>query len=157
MGYEIKVMLGKPSSHTFPEWKRSSTPYADGSGFEPERDENGKPVETGRVMNYFTKYAEVDMCKLGGQDDSLNRLIQHSFSLAKQHPDKVYYFYGRDGNSEVTEDRYGARMHPVPLKDLVRALNDLPDLEYRRLRWLKALVDSMSDDTEEMFAMFYGY
>lgn len=48
-------------------------------------------------------------------------------------------------------------MHPVPLKRLAETLNDLDDMEYRRLRWLKALVDEMAKDPEELQVMFFGY
>lgn len=156
MGYEIKAYIGK-TCRSFPEWKLTTTPYKDGSGFEPERDEQGAIVCTDRTEHPFMVYAMLDMCKLGYQDDPLNELISQSFQLAKDNSKDVHYFYGSDGNTTIKEDRYGATMHPVPLKELAEALNAMPNLEYRRLRWLKALVDSMVDDKEEMSVMFFGY
>lgn len=156
MGYEIKVIIGK-SCLSHPEWKQSSVPYSDGSGFEPERDTKGNPVLTGRTMQYFMPYVEIDMCKLGYDSDPLNDLIGISFQLARKNQQTVHYFYGSDGNIQITEDKYGAAMHPVPLKDLQTALNAITDMSYRRLKWLKALVDSMADDKEELQAMFFGY
>jgi len=157
MGYEIKAYIGKSTNCPMQEMKRTKIPYADGSGFEVERDEKGDVVYTDRWMCYFSVYAMVDMCKLGYQDDPLNELISLSFKQAKENPLQIHYFYASDGNTEVMEDRYGAKMSPVPLVALCAALEALDDLTYRRLKWLKALADSMLNDNENLEVMFFGY
>lgn len=157
MGYEIKILIGKSTNHPSLEIKRTTIPYADGSGFEPERDEKGSYVYTGNTEHWFQIYAMIDMCKLGYQSAPLNDLISESFSLAASKLSQIHFYYSDDGNTHIKEDRYGARMHPVPLKRLAETLNDLDDMEYRRLRWLKALVDEMAKDPEELQVMFFGY
>lgn len=157
MGYEIKVYIGKSTSSPMTEWKHTQVPYKDGSGFEIEYDEKGTPVVTGRLLHHFAVYAMVDLCKPGYQDDPLNELIALSFRQALERPDRVDYFYASGSNTEVTEDRYGARMSPVPLVALCAALAAMDDLSYRRLQWLKALADSMLQDSEQLEVMFFGY
>lgn len=156
MGYETKIIIGKSTSHPQRELKHTDVPYKDGSGFELERDDKGNFVPTGNTEHWFQIYATMDMCKLSG-DDPLNELIDISFKLARSHPEQIHFFYADDGNTKIKEDKYGARMFPVPLKDLALALSAISDISYRRLRWLKTLVDEMVKDRESLQVMFFGY
>jgi len=154
MGYEIKVLIGKSTSWPRQEMKRTNVRYKDDSGWEPELDDKGNYVYTDRTEHYFDVYAVMDMCKLGCQSDALNTLIGKSFALAKNNENQIHHFYASDGNTMIQEDRYGSRMHPVSLIELKEALDALPDMDYRRLRWLKALVDEMVKDKEPLQVMF---
>ena len=156
MGYEIRAYIGK-TVRSYPEWQLTDVPYPDGSGFHPARDEHGKVMHTDRTEHPFLVYAMVDMCKLGYQDDPLNDLIGKSFRLAKERPKDVHFFYGSDGNTPIKEDSYGAAMHPVPLAELAAAMAAMPDMSYRRLGWIKALIDAMAGDQEQLSVMFFGY
>lgn len=160
MGYEIKMMIGK-SSVRGPEYEHDmSKPFSDGSGYENKRDEKGNLLPTGRELIWFQIMAEVDLCKLGYQDDSLNRLIQKSHDDAKADAKHSYYVYGLDGNMEFSEDRYGSKLSPVPVTDVLAAMNEshpTENSEYRRTKWAKSLLAAMVDDSEQLEVMFWGY
>lgn len=157
MGYEIKMIVGKTALSGSPEYAQDkSKPFDDGSGFEWQRDERGNPVPTGRTMHWFQEMAMVDLCKLGYQDDALNRLIADSHKKAKTDPLNVHYFFGSDGNTQITEDRYGSGMTPVPIADVLAAMEKYADY-YRRTRWALALLRSMEEDAEGLEVLFFGY
>ncbi len=159
MGYEIKMMIGK-SGHTSAEREKDmAKPYSDGSGFETKKDKIGNDVLTGRTGHYFYVFVDFDLCKLGYQDDALNKLIQKSQDK-KRRSKHFYYFYGTgDGNNEIKQDNYGSQMYPVPIKKVMEAMRKTIDKNepYRRLEWAIALLESMSKDTEELEVMFYGH
>jgi len=158
MGYEIKCFIGK-SGQASPEWALSDKRYKDDSGFEPLKDAKGNTLYTGRTEHWFQIMAMVDLCKLGYQDDALNRLIHQSHKTAKDAiKTNVYYFYGEDGNTQVKEDRYGDGMWPVPVKDVLEAMKSVEDAQtYRRLVWAIALLEAMAKDPANLQVLFYGY
>lgn len=159
MGYEIKAIIGIPSSVSHPEHARSKQKkYSDGSGFKYLK-RKGKFIETGRTSHWFEVMCDLDLCKLGYQDDALNKLIQKSHESGKANAAKeFYYFYGIDGNTEITEDKYGAIMWPVPVAEVVAAIQaSLGDEPYRRLKWLLTLLKSMSARKHNIHVMFYGH
>ena len=159
MGYEIRIIVGKRCLSPSPEIAVDETkPYKDGSGFEPLRDEKGDYVYTGRNEQWFDAMAGVELCKLGHQDDALNRLIQASFQKAKDKKDHVIYFYGIDGNIKQTEDRYGAKMWPVPVTEVLEAMKQTESTAtYRRLQWAVALLEEMAKDPDQLEVLFYGH
>ncbi len=159
MGYEIKLIIGKASNVKSDEREKDLTkPYDDGSGYECKKDKDGNDVLTGRTLVWFNVMAELDLCKLGYQDDQLNRLIAQSHNTAKANPKTVHEFYGTtEGNQAATEDRYGSGLWPVPIRDVLTAIAGVEDQEYRRLKWAKALLESMADDPEELQVMFWGH
>ena len=155
MGYETKLIIGKATSQPRPELERDlSKPYSDGSGFECKMDDKGRYVETGRLEYYFSVYATIDLCKLGYQDDALNRLAKKSHKGSKS---KVYFFY--EGDKEMREDCYGEKMFPVPVAKVLKAMKASidPQEPYRRLEWAIALLESMVNDSEEIQVLFYGH
>lgn len=158
MGYEIKMFVGKVSLRG-KEWKLTDKRYDDDSGFEPERDDKGKIVYTDRTEHWFQVMAFVDLCKLGYQDDALNRLISDSFDTAKKHAKTdVHYFYGEDGNKKIVDDLYGAALWPVPVKDVLEAMKKSHGRsKYRRTDWAIALLVAMAKDTEQLEVIFYGH
>lgn len=157
MGYEIKAYIGKTDSDGN-EWALTKKRYKDGSGFEPQK-KDGQIVYTGRTSHWFQVYAMIDLCKLGYQDDALNRLISDTFKRAKDVSKTDYhFFYGTDGNTEIKEDRYGAPVGVAPLKTVLKAMQSTEDAKtYRRLVWAIALLKSMSKDGEQLEVLFYGY
>lgn len=158
MGYEIKMIVGK-TGLAMPEWKRSNRRYEDDSGYEPERDDKGNIVYTGRNEHWFQVMAMIDLCKLGYQDDPLNRIIAQSHKHAKDTTKTdVWFYYADDGNTHINEDHYGAAMSPVPVKDVLAAMKQSADAtKYRRLIWAIALLESMSTDPEDLEVMFFGH
>lgn len=161
MGYEIKMFIGKTTSVLRPEREIDpDEPYSDGSVFAPKKDADGKEILTGREEVWFKIMAEIDLCKLGYQDDALNRLITQSHADAKADATHVHYVFGLDGNKEFKKDRYGHKMHPVPVRTVLRAMEESHPAspnEYRRTKWAKALLASMGNDGEELEVLFWGH
>jgi hypothetical protein len=160
MGYEIKLIIGRASLLTSDEIKRDlEKPFKDGSGYEYAKDEKGGYVKTGRKEHYFQVYATLDLCKLGYQEDELNSLIARSHKEgARQAKTAFHYFYADDGNTQIVEDRYGSKMWPVPVGDVLNAVQRCEDAtKYRRLMWAIALLTSMKDDPQGVSVMFYGH
>lgn len=160
MGYEITMLVGKPSLSGDEFERDPENPHEDGSGFAYKMDGHGNPIKTGRVQVWFQVMAAVDLCKLGYQGDQLNAIIAKSFDTAKRNDRTVHYFYPpTEGNMRKTEDCYGCSLWPIPVKEVLAAINTLSDeaMGYRRLRWAKALLESMADDTEQLEVMFYGH
>ena len=157
MGYETKIIIGKSTTPT-PEWEEDKEhPFDDGSGFPYKMDKLGREIPTGRMETYFSVYAELDLCKLGYQDDELNRLAQKSHDKAKGK--QFWFFYGTDGNTRITEDSYGAGMTPMPIGKVLKAMKASIDKDdpYRRLAWAIALLESMAKDSEGLEVLFYGH
>lgn len=159
MGYEIKIIIGKATSVKHPEWDLSDKPYKDGSGFEPKRDAKGNILYTGRTECWFQVMATLDLCKLGYQKDPLNDLIAQSHQTAKEQAKTLFhYYYADDGNTKIVEDRYGAALWPVPVKEVLAAMKLSEDAKtYRRLIWAIALLESMVEDSEGLEVLFYGH
>lgn len=158
MGYEIKLILGKASALVSDEWKLSTKRYSDDSGFKLEEDEKGNIITTGRKEHWFHVMATVDLCKLD-YGSPLSALCSNSHKTAKENiGDTIHFYYSDDGNTQIKEDRYGAAMWPIPLKDLLRIAKTNPDAKtYRRLKWAIALAKSMADDPEELSALAFGH
>lgn len=104
---------------------------------------------------YFMTYATVDMCKIGSS-------ALFNLPTVNKTPDKKHwYFYSicGDGNTPVTEDRYGDMFQPVPLDDVITALEqDVHDSNYRRFKWALALLKSIKEtSTEELSVILWGH
>lgn len=105
---------------------------------------------------YFMLAATIDMCKLG-----------HSalFNLPWENetPDEQYwewYAPTGDGNTPVTEDCYGAKPRPVPIVDVLEALEEdmSNNPDYRRLKWAYHMLLSIHETSPEQFTvMLWGY
>jgi hypothetical protein len=161
MGYEIKMIVGRSTPQMSDEWARSKTPYKDLSGFEPKRDSKGNIVRTGRKLQWFMPYAEINLCKIGyREDDPLNKLIDETHQKVNAgNKNHAFYFYGIDGNIEQTADRYGQKFLPVPVKTVLHAMkaSQRKSEPYRRLAWAIALLEAMKDDAENLEVIFYGH
>lgn len=159
MGYEVKLLIGKPSLEREEIERDTEKPYDDGSGYEHKKDATGNYVKTGRREHWFNVMAEIDLSKLGGRDDALNRLISKTQAVAKEHiKERFYYFYGTDGNAKITEDCYGAPLWPVPVHAVLDAMRSSHKPgEYRRTDWAMALLEAMKDDPEKLQVIFYGH
>lgn len=160
MGYEIKLIVGK-ASHPCTEYEVEDQAILDDNlaYFPTKKDEKGAYIETGRIEVYFQTYAMVDLCCPGPDT--------HLLKLDWKNTDKhvVWYFY-EDGNTAVKQDGYGDSPQPIPVeeviealeKDLVESLEGYPGSEgdpdsggYRRFKWAIALLKSMDDDTQVLF------
>ncbi|MBT7080175.1 MAG: hypothetical protein HN929_01690 [Chloroflexi bacterium] len=101
---------------------------------------------------YFNVFAEIDLCKCG-HDSPVTNIDWGNYDNKK-----VWYFYGHDGNTHITEDFYGDRPKPVPVSVVLAALREAAEEEsYRRFDWAIALLSAMEDDPEELEVLFFGH
>lgn len=161
MGYEIQLLIGK-SCLRHDELKLDKKhPFKDGSGYPYLKAKNGDYVKTGRIESWFQIMAEVDLCKLGYQDDALNRLINETHRLGNENKGReCWYVYGiTDGNKTEREDRYGDALRPAPIKEVLKAMRESMDKThpYRRLVWAEALLSKMAKDPEGLEVIFWGH
>jgi len=140
MGYEINLMIGKLGLRG-PEYERDT----DGLYI---KDDHNNLTPTGRTESYFMQYASLDLCKPGYDS--------HIFNIASTNPDPKEVVYWYVGDTRITTDRYGEELRPVPILEVLEALQE-DDQEYRRFRWAVALLESMVDDSEEIHVLLYGH
>lgn len=69
------------------------------------------------------------------------------------------FIYADDGNTEITEDRYGEALKEIPLADAVKILEDAATKDdYWRYRPCIALLKSMQECGQgEIVVLHYGY
>ena len=60
-------------------------------------------------MRYATKLAEFDLGKVYGLSDHI-----------RNRPNTDCYYYADDGNTQITEDRYGERLKEIAVNDLAK-------------------------------------
>lgn len=162
MGYEVKLLIGHPSSFS-PEHERTTTPLIEGEGenayvWYPYKKDGEKYIPTGREESTFFIAAMVDMCKLD-YSGPIHKLI----TAAKNTDKKRIYKWFEGGNTEVSSDSYGDRYKPISISLVIKALEEEIKLEgdgwhYRRLPWALALLKSIKKTSKEEFSvLFYGH
>jgi hypothetical protein len=156
MGYELKLIIGKTSSTTQPVLARSTEKYEDGSGYKYLKDAKGNVIPTGRTETWFRDMAHIDLCCIG--TGSLSNLVTATQKGSKC-PKHTLYFFSDDGNTQITEDKYGAPFKAVPVKEVLKALQDQQKAEgpYRRYNWAIALLKSMVKDPDGLEVLFFGH
>lgn len=103
---------------------------------------------------YFAVYAALDMCKLGHESAVLDLDWQNK----EEGGDFWYHYHGTDGDIQRNEDYYGDKPKPVPIGDVIRALEmDMARTNYRRLRWAYELLRAMERDDENIAVLFFGH
>jgi hypothetical protein len=156
MGYEIKLFVGRSSHGGSEEVLRSKVAVLedDVAYFPYERTEDGGYRYTGRTEIYFQVYGMVALCS-PGRDSHLLKLNWKNKESARV----CWKFY--NGNTEIKEDCYGDIAKPVPVADVIEALEK--DFEaskgeyagegYRRFRWALGFLKAVDKDSE---VMLYG-
>ncbi len=151
MGYEIQLIVGNSASTATREFERQTEPVicSDGEVWYPlVKDDKGELVHTGRMERYFFVYGMIDLCKPGG-DSHLLKLDWRN----KDHHRLFWKYYM--GTQEVTEDLYGDYAQPLPIKDVIEALEkDSAEDDYRRFKWALGMLRAMPKDAE---VLFYGH
>jgi hypothetical protein len=153
MGYETKLFIGR-EGHTSDEMQSGDLVVEDGQAYRPLlTDDEGELIKTGRKSTYFMVYAEIDLCKCG-YSSAVSKLDQ--INKDESH---FWEWYGSgDGNNAITEDRYGDKLKPIPISDVVAALeSDEKNDNYRRFKWALALLKSMQDEPEDLKVLIYGH
>lgn len=153
MGYETRLLIGRESSFTSSEIKCGDLILEDGEAYRPMiRDDKDGYIKTGRKETLFMIMAEIDLCKCGHN--------AHIHEVDRINKDENHFWYWWHGNERAAEDCYGEKLKPVPIADVVVALEkDVADdaNDYRRFRWALALLYSMKDDPEKLSALLYGH
>ena len=91
---------------------------------------------------YFQLISTLELCKTG-------KSAIWDLPWKNETPDEMkWYWYAPtgDGNQQQYEDRYGDEPQPVPVADVLEALEEdaLQD-NYRRFKWAIALLKSIQD------------
>lgn len=104
---------------------------------------------------FFMTYATIDMCKLG------NCALMELDYQNKEDDDLVWEFYAPagDGNTPVSEDRYGGIPKPIPIMDVIAALaKDTTTDGYRRFHWALSLLKAIEESSNEtLHVMLWGH
>lgn len=155
MGYETHIVIGHLQDPE-PEYEENrDNPFKDGSGYPYKKDKNGDLIPTGRTKRCLIPYVHVDLHKLYYAATDL--LHTEYRKKTKENVNEFIFFYHSDGNTEFTEDNYGDPLVPIPFVEVLEAVcKDAEKDDHRRIRWLRALLESMEDDAEELTCVFYG-
>jgi hypothetical protein len=123
-------------------------------------------LRVGRVCDWgnespqaFLTDALVDLCK-PGNCKMLNL-------LEPGHDFKQVYFFESDGNTKVSEDRYGDFLYAIPIEkflpvlaqDLADSKKDYVGIGYRRFLWAYRLLNSMKrhGKQDKFHVIIFGY
>lgn len=105
-------------------------------------------------IKWFNIYASIDLCKCGYDSNIGNIPIAHKGSKP------LVYWYGFDGNLEITKDRYDEMPKPISIQTVIKALEkDIKVDQYHRFKWALSLLNGMQNECgrEELEVLFYGH
>lgn len=159
MGYEVKLIIGhfpKPSV----EYAREKELKRDGDSlWYPYKKLNGEFVPSGRMESTMIEAGRLDLCKCAY--GPFGELVNANERAAKEADPNIVYKWWRDGNTEEETDCYGARKLPIPLKNVIKALDETVKQgdEYHRFKWALALLKSMQRHKGgwELQVILYGH
>ncbi len=133
MGYEVIVSVGRV------------------------HDDNFYETEESKGLQYFREYASVDLCKPGNDSSFLQAIRQAKENDNDLKPVYLYAPMG-DGDTQVVKDKYDDKLFPIPIQDALDALRKDNERDpYRRFKWAVALLESMAEDSENLFVISWGY
>lgn len=77
------------------------------------------------------------------------------------YPDTDCFIYADDGNTRITEDRYGDALKEIPIKDAIEILKNAAKEDnwyYRRFKPVVALLEGFElDKWKDLAILHYGY
>ncbi len=152
MGYEVKIMIGDTGMTTRKMLREENAKVeSNGEVWYPYiKDVEGNYIETDKLETFFMISAEIEVGKIGGS---------HLFKALKKNTSKTneYYWYGYDGNMQISEDRYGDKPELTSIQDCIAALKkDIKeDSGYHRFNWALSLLESMKDSG--MKVIWFGH
>lgn len=105
-------------------------------------------VETHKNSSYAEKIATISMSKMGG--NGWNELFNKPFE---------YEMYADDGNTLLTEDRYGEKLTYAEFEPVIKWLETKgKEMDYRRIAPLLGLLKSFDrSQWDELKIVHYGY
>lgn len=76
-----------------------------------------------------------------------------------QYPETDGFVYASDGNTEITEDCYGAPLKEIPIKDAIQILKAAAENDdYRRYKPCLGLLKSFDESQwQDIVVLHYGY
>lgn len=151
MGYETRLLIGVDSSLTEDDCVYGDLIIEDGEAYRPiKKDEEGTLLKTGRKATWFKIYASIDLCKCGYKS-KIN-------DIDNANNDENHYWYWYEGSERTSEDAYGRELKPISANTVIAALKkDVESYNYRRFKWALALLESMTDDSENISVLLCGY
>lgn len=154
MGYETKLIIGTASTER-DEVETLEPITENGESYSPyKKDSNGNLVLTGRKEIWFDVYVEINLCKCGYTSNIRN------IKSDNRDKNKFWFFYGSDGNTKITKDRYDDIFKPVDIEEVINALEkDAKSSDYRRFKWALSLLKSMKESRggDDLKVILYGY
>jgi hypothetical protein len=133
----------------------------------PHLGKDNKPTDTWKDTPFCLELASVDLCKVG--PGPVGELFAASIRAEKvriEFNGWRYSFYGADGNTQVSIDRYNDPVSPVDLDDLIAAIHSEIDGEeypYRRHTMALGLLEAIAADKaqgrwpEGVVVLHYGH
>ena len=100
-------------------------------------------------LRFAEKIAEINLC-----------CGPEWHQVAKCYPETDSYIYADDGNSKITEDRYGDKLTEIPLASAIKILEEAYEhTNYRRYKIALGLLKSFEPDKwiDEVVVLHYGY
>lgn len=155
MGYESKLYIGE--LHEAEDVYVEDENAEDGSGY--PKDENGDLIPTGKKERWLNIFGMIDLCKCGSESKWLKIVSEFSQEI----DENVYPFIFEEGDIQIKEDKYGDKLIPVPLEEVLIALKDDNKRgNYRRFKWAIAMIESIldgyTDRTQcDLVALHYGH
>jgi len=114
--------------------------------------------DTFRKYDDYLAWAQIigmfDLCK-AGYDTETGKLISRQTTK-----EPVVFFYGDDGNTQITHDRYGDALGVISIPDMIAAMKADNEVdEYRRFTIAIAFLEAVSKcfDLSETFIVTFGY
>lgn len=91
-----------------------------------------RPITKGETTSFMVA-AMIDLCCIGNKT-----------ALGEVKADIPIYFYGEDGNTQITEDMYDKKLHAGKIEDLLKALETDRKDPYGRFEWAYQMVKAMT-------------
>lgn len=119
-------------------------------------------------MGYESKLYVVEKTTMSNKNHMFYGIVVAMFDLSKvyyvsyrikKYPYTNTVFFSDDGDTEITEDRYGERLKEIPLKDMIAILREASaNSNYRRYKPALALLESFDDPQwKDIVALHYGH
>lgn len=114
----------------------------------------GRVTTQGRdgLGHWLQIWSMFDLCTPGYDSETYKLSADHSIGVP-------IYFYGTDGNTEITSDCYDKRLKAIPLDDALKALEtDSGSDSYRRFKIAVDVLRSLKEHSgESLSVVLYGH
>ena len=120
-------------------------------------------------MGYESKFYVIDKSSFEREDGSKWGEVIAMFNMCKvyelvdkikNYPPTDAYIYADEGDTEITKDRHGDPLTEIPIKDMIKILEELKSVlgSYRRYEpFLQMLKAFNTEEWENLTILHYGY